>query len=115
MNSTVYFYALLAGIINSAVGSGGGLIFVPLMKKIGLNQKNAHATTLAVILPLTILSAIIYAINGDYSPVDALKYIPLGVAGSFFGVKITRKIKNTFLKKIFAAFMIWAGIRMVSG
>ncbi len=115
MKLYMYLYALLTGIINSAIGAGGGMISVPAMKKYGLDQKNAQATTLAVILPLTVISAVIYAINGFYSPADALKYIPFGFLGAVIGVKITEKMKNKFLKKIFALFMIWSGVRMLFG
>ncbi len=115
MKLYMYLYALVTGIINSAIGAGGGMISVPAMKKYGLDQKKAQATTLAVILPLTVISAVIYAFNGFYSPTDAFKYIPFGFLGAVIGVKITEKIKNKFLKKIFALFMIWSGIRMLYG
>ncbi len=113
MKPTIYFYALLTGIINSAIGSGGGMISVPVMKKYGLEQKQAQATTLAVILPLTVISAILYAVKGEYSPLDALKYIPFGFTGAVIGVKLTEKVKNRTLKIIFALFMIWSGIRLL--
>lgn len=115
MKPSMYFYALLTGIINSSIGSGGGMISVPAMKKYGLDQKKAQATTLAVILPLTVISAVIYALNGNYSPFDAIKYIPFGFVGAIIGVKITKKAKNQILKKVFAVFMLWAGIRMLIG
>ncbi len=91
------------------------MISVPAMKKFGLDQKKAQATTLAVILPLTAVSALIYAISGYYSPFDAISYIPFGVLGAVSGVRITEKIKNKLLKKLFAVFMLWAGIRMLLG
>ncbi len=115
MKPSMYLYALLTGIINSAVGSGGGMISVPAMKKAGLAQKNAQATTLAVILPLTVVSALIYALNGCYSPADAFNYIPFGLLGSVMGVRLTEKLKNKMLKRIFAVFMLWAGARMLWG
>ena len=113
MKPSMYFYAILTGFINSAVGSGGGMISVPVMKNHGLSQKKAQATTLAVILPLTVISAVVYALNGDYSPVSALKYIPFGMLGAVTGVRITGKIKNKSLKKVFALFMLWAGFQML--
>ena len=112
MKPNIYFYALLTGIINSAIGSGGGMISVPVMKKYGLKQKQAQATTLAVILPLTVVSAVLYAVRGEYSPSEALNYIPFGVLGAVVGVRLTEKVKNKTLKIIFALFMIWSGIRM---
>ena len=83
--------AILIGIVNSAIGAGGGLISVPLMKQKGLDQKKAQATTLSVILPLTVISAIIYLINGNVTISQSLKYIPFGFIGSVAGVKIMEK------------------------
>ncbi len=115
MKLYMYLYAIITGIINSAIGAGGGMVSVPVMKKYGLTQKKAQATTLTVILPLTVVSAVVYALKGFYSPADALKYIPFGFAGAVAGVKITEKVRNKSLKKIFALFMIWSGIRMLFG
>ncbi|MBQ3136208.1 MAG: sulfite exporter TauE/SafE family protein [Clostridia bacterium] len=113
MKPSIYFFALVTGFINSAIGSGGGMVSVPVMKKYGLEQKQAQATTLAVILPLTVISAALYAFQGAYSPFDALKFVPFGFIGSVVGVKLTRKVKNRALKIIFALFMIWSGIRLL--
>ena len=115
MKLYMHLYAIFTGIINSTIGAGGGMISVPAMKKYGLDQKKAQATTLSVILPLTLISALIYAFNGFYSPADALKYIPFGFLGAVIGVKITEKIKNQFLIKTFALFMIWSGVRFIFG
>ena len=106
-------YGITVGIVNSLLGAGGGMISVPAMKKIGLSQKKAQATTLAVILPLTIISAIIYLLNGEFSISDALRYIPFGFVGSLLGVRLMEKADSGILKKIFALFMLWAGIRMI--
>lgn len=113
MKNFKFIFATAVGIINSALGAGGGMISVPAMKKYGLNQKQAQATTISVILPLTVISVIIYIFNSEFSVTDAVKYIPFGVAGSVIGVLFMEKIKGNLLKKIFAVFMLWAGIRMI--
>ena len=47
----------LAGIANGLFGSGGGLFLVPLFTKwLGLEQRRAFATSVAVILPLSAVS-----------------------------------------------------------
>ena len=48
------------GLLNGLFGAGGGMAAVPLLKAGGLPQKKAHATSLAVILPLAAVSAAFY-------------------------------------------------------
>lgn len=103
----------LIGIINCLFGAGAGTVGVMMMKKDGLGQKNAQATTLAVILPLSFISMLIYLLRGDFRIIDALYYIPFGFAGAVLGVYLMDKIKTDLLKKIFALFMIYTGTRMI--
>lgn len=103
----------LVGIINILLGAGGGILAVPILKKNGLTQKQAQANAVAVILPLTIISFIIY-IKKDYvNFFNALWIIPFSVFGGLIGTFVFRKLSSAVLKRIFGAFMIWAGIRML--
>lgn len=113
MNFYNIVFGITVGIINSALGAGGGMISVPAMKKAGLSQKKAQATTLTIILPLTIISAVIYLLNREFIISEALRYIPFGFVGSLIGVRLMERINSKLLQKIFAIFMLWAGIRML--
>jgi len=73
---------LAAGLANGLLGAGGGMIVVPALKKLGLDVKHAHATSVSVILPLSVVSAALYMLRGDVNPGDALIYLPFGVAGA---------------------------------
>ena len=56
----------LAGIANGFFGAGGGMVLVPLFTRwIKMEDKTAFATSLAVILPLSVVSVIIYLIKGS--------------------------------------------------
>lgn len=102
-----------AGTINGFLGTGGGMLAVPLLKKQGLEQKNAHASAIAVILPLTLVTAAIYLFSGKVHIEQVLPYWPAGILGALFGIWLMPRIPDQLLRKLFAAFMIWAGIRMV--
>lgn len=104
---------LAIGIINGLLGAGGGMIAVPLLQKLGLDRKQAHANAVAVILPITVLSAVLYLVNGYVSVKDSLIFIPGGIAGSLLGTLIMRKISSVWLKRIFGGFMIYAGVRLL--
>ena len=54
------FTGVTIGVINGVFGSGGGMITVPFLTKKGSDQKDAQRNAIAVILPLSIISAGLY-------------------------------------------------------
>lgn len=103
------------GIVNGVFGAGGGMLAVPLLKKSGLEQKAAHANAVAVILPITVISAILYLVKGTVTLGDSFAFIPTGLIGSLIATFLLQKFSNKLLGKIFALFMIYAGIRGITG
>ena len=48
-----------AGLTNGFFGGGGGSVLVPMLTRVcGLDQRRAFATSVAVILPLCVLSSV---------------------------------------------------------
>jgi len=86
---------------------------VPLLQKMGLSKKAAHTNAVAVIFPITVLSAVLYYLKGNVTFSDALPYIPAGIAGSVLGTYIIKKISPLWLKRIFGIFIIYAGLRLL--
>ena len=70
------------GTANSVFGGGGGMLAVPLLEKTGISSQTAHATAILVILPVSLLTFILYAVRGIY---DFSVLIPTAL-----GVKIGR-------------------------
>ena len=103
----------LAGSVNGLLGTGGGMIVVPLLSKLGLSEKESHATSLAVILPICAVSAGWYLWMGGTSLSDSLPYLPGGAVGAVIGSLLLRKIKPKLLRQVFAVIMIGAGLRLV--
>ena len=102
---------LAIGTVNSALGAGGGMIAVPMLRKSGMEQNRAQANAVALIMLLT--AAGIYIYTGKVTFSDALPYLPAGLIGSVLGSFILPKIPTKILGKIFALFMLWAGVRML--
>lgn len=107
------FFGFATGLVNGIFGAGGGMLAVPILKKSGLNQKTAHANAVAVILPITVISAVLYVIKGNVNISDGVIFIPTGVIGAVIATFALQKFSNKVLQKIFAAFMIYAGIRLL--
>ena len=82
----------MTGVLNGLFGSGGGTVAVPAMERFLLvEDKKAHATAIAVILPLSVVSLFIYMgkVDIDWKTVFAVSvYV---VLLSF--KKVSKKLK----------------------
>ena len=95
-------YLILTGVItglaNGFFGGGGGMIVVPLMTfLLKMKTKAAHATALAVILPITIISAVVYFLKGGF---DYENGIPSGIgviAGGVVGAWLLGKLSAKWI------------------
>lgn len=110
----LYFYILgaVTGIANGLFGSGGGIIAVPMLKKSGLSTKESHATSIALTLPLSIVSCLFYYSIVKDVFTDTIPVIIAGLAGSLLGGIIMKKIPSKYLKKAFGILLIISGIRL---
>lgn len=106
-------FSALAGFINGFLGGGGGVIIVALLLSVvKLHQKHAQATALLIILPLTIVSAIVYLCKGNVDWQPTL-WATLGVVvGGVVGALLLSKIKGNAAKIIFAVVLIAGGVKM---
>lgn len=104
---------LSLGLINGFLGAGGGMIAVPLLMSLGLERKEAHANAVAVILPITLLSAAIYLLKGNMSLADSLVYMPGGALGALIGTYFLKRISPVWLKRVFGGFTLYAGVRLL--
>ncbi len=101
------------GFVNGILGAGGGMLAVPLLKKIGFTQKESHTNAIAIILPITIVSAAIYLFKDFVTIKDSLIYIPTGLLGAVLGTYLLKKISPKWLKRIFGILMVYAGVRLL--
>ncbi|MBR2442018.1 MAG: sulfite exporter TauE/SafE family protein [Clostridia bacterium] len=105
----------LVGGANSLFGGGGGMIAVPLLVKTGLDEKRAHATAILVILPVSLLSFILYTLRGFYNP-QVLIPTAIGVTfGGFLGAKLLGKLPVKAVNLVFAALQAAAGLFLFFG
>ncbi len=102
----------MAGIINGFFGGGGGMVLVPALSTwSGLSEKQVFATSVAITLPMCICSALVYLLNSSISFHTAFPYIIGGLIGGFIGGTLYKRVPAPFLRRVFALFMIYGGIR----
>ena len=108
------FAGFVSGICNGLFGSGGGTILVPYMEKfLNIEEHKAHATAIAVILPLSALSGLIYFYGAAIPLKETLFACLGGIIGGHLGAKLLGKVKGRSLHIIFGIFMLISGGRML--
>ena len=103
----------LCGFLNGFFGSGGGVVAVPILEKEVCPPNEAHATSVALIFLLSLLTAAFYGFSGGLDFSGAWKYIPWGVAGALAGSVFLKKIKAQWLKRLFGGVVTAAAVRML--
>jgi uncharacterized protein len=104
----------LTGVLAALCGVGGGLIMVPaFVFLMALDQKSAVATSLAVIISVSLVATY------KYQSASLIKWqivwpVMLGaVVTTWLATDWLKHLSNDFLTRIFAILMIVVGIRML--
>ncbi|WP_214658848.1 sulfite exporter TauE/SafE family protein [Candidatus Formimonas warabiya] len=107
---------LLAGILSSLLGVGGGIILVPgMMYLLKIPIKTAIGTSLAIILPTAIIGVYRHGLNGNVNWKVTL-LISLGtVTGAYLGVWLNEVLSVETLRKIFVVLLIVMAIKIWRG
>lgn len=114
-------FGLLCGLINGMLGTGGGLaayLALYLLYRGRDDEKKIFASTNAVILLLSPVSAWVYYRKGALTPEVLTEYAPMivpALAGGLFGAYLLRRFDVRLVKKLFCAMIAFAGLRMVLG
>lgn len=111
---SMLFFA--AGLVGGLLGSGGGILVILALThliKYKPDKKTIFATSMAIILPMSAISSIIYSKNAALSIYSINHYILPGCAGGIFGAVLFGKINFKILNLIFSLLVILAGIFMI--
>ena len=105
--------ALIGG-INGFLGAGGGMLLVPLLQYVlKIDDKKSHATAVFVILPISLISGIVYVIKGA---IDWSVFLPIAigsVVGGIVGTFLLKKMKSEVVNLLFWGVMIASGLWIV--
>ena len=88
------------------------MVLVPLLAGwCGLGQRNAFATSVAIILPMCALSAAIYLFRGGVDLWMALPYLVGGLLGGLLGGRLFRRMNMVWLRRLFALLLLYGGVK----
>ena len=106
---------ILAGFINGLLGAGGGIIIVFVLSKLLKegDSRDVFANALCIMLPLSVVSCIVYVSKGSVSLDGFAPFIAPALVGGLLGALLLCKINTVFLKKLFAILVAVSGILLL--
>ena len=98
---------LIAGLAGGYVGLGGGFLMVPIfITFIGLNMKQASATSLLAVGILATAGSITQAAHGNLVATAGLAMAIGSIPGAIIGAKLTKYVPERSLRILFGALLI---------
>jgi hypothetical protein len=103
-----------AGLASGLLGVGGGILIVPLLVSFaGLTQHEAHATSLAAIVPIAAVGATRFALDSSVDlPLAALLTVG-SFAGAPLGAKLMVRSKEATLKLLFGVLIMAVAVQLL--
>lgn len=106
---------VVVGLLSGLFGVGGGFLIVPLLLALSpISMAQAVSTSLMIIALVSSTGFISHLMLTDHNNGAALALVALaGVAGMMFGQKVSHKIANALLQKLFAASLLVVALATV--
>ncbi len=104
----------LTGLLSGLLGIGGGVIVVPAMVLLmGYSQKEAQGTSIFIMFFLGIIGVVAYSFYSVKLEWGIVSTLTIGcLMGAFIGSILAQKIDTSSLKKLFAIYICYAGLRI---
>ena len=110
----VILAGLAIGVVTGLFGAGGGMLTVPALTFLAkFDEKHSHATAIAVILPLCLISSVVYALGATFENGVVLPTVIGVTIGGAIGALLLKKMSNGAISFLFYALMLFAGLKMI--
>lgn len=109
---------LAAGLINGLLGAGSGILIAYALSALSpdLRQDNRDllANTTAIILPLSLVSAVSYFRSGLLTADTPLtRYLLPGILGGLVGAWLLDKLPQSTIRRLFGSIVLLSGMIML--
>ena len=108
---------LAAGFLNGLLGAGGGIVIIWILEKTleyrTDDKRDVFANALAVMLPISAMSAISYAVSGGLPRDDITRFLFPAILGGLLGAFLLDRIGADTVKTLFCLLVILSGVVMV--
>jgi len=106
-----------SGLLNGLLGAGGGIAIVYGLKYVrneeDLDPRDVFANALCAMLPISVVSCILYAARGDLTVEGFGPYVLPALLGGVLGGLLLGKIHTKHLQKLFATLVVISGLLLL--
>ncbi len=104
---------MIGGALSGLLGVGGGVLMVPaLVLWARLDQRQAHAMSLAAIVPIGVAGIVTYGAAGEIELPETAALLAGSLVGARIGAGVLTRIDERLLKGLFGLFLVGVAISM---
>ena len=104
----------VAGGLCGLLGVAGGVVIVPVLtsRRIGMARATASGTTIAAVLPISVVAALTYAGLHNVDEPAASAIVP-GAAGVIIGSLLATRVRASVLRVLFQIVLLATAVRLL--
>lgn len=103
-----------AGVLSGLFGVGGGILMVPAMViLLAFGQQRAQATSLAAVVPIALVGAIVFGRADSVNVFAAAMLIVGSVIGVQVGARLMHRLSDDRLSLIFGCFLAAVAVSLL--
>jgi uncharacterized membrane protein YfcA len=103
---------LAAGVLAGMFGVGGGILFVPTLIALGLNEHDAVGTSLLAIIPTALVGTWRQARYGNVRRRAALTLGLAAAVAAQGGVVLAQSLSDATLRRLFAGLLVLVALQV---
>jgi len=105
----------VAGVLCGLLGVAGGVVIVPVLtsRRVGMARAEASGTTIAAVLPISVVAAVTYAGLHNVDGRAASAIVPGAAAGVIAGSLLASRVRAPVLRGLFNLVLLATAVRML--
>lgn len=101
-----------AGAVAGLFAAGGGMVLIPLLSLLTcLEDDQIFASSIAIILPICLVSLVTTAMTGTVAWKEAVPWLIGSAAGGLLAGILGKKIPTVWLHRGLGILIVWGGVR----
>ena len=100
-----------AGAVNGLLGAGGGMVLLPLLGFVGIEEEERFPSSVAIIAPTCVVSLAFSALAAPLPWADAFPWLIGSARGGTAAGRLGKKIPVIWLHRTLGLLILWGGIR----